>query len=189
MIKCSSICKSYNNNIVLNDFTYEFLSGSTYLCGKNGSGKSTLLKIIAGVETLDSGIISFSKENSRSLANVSIATDSIHMPNIFTPYELQKLIARYQSINQYLFKKLVTEMELESVLHTSLSKLSTGMKKKVFNILALTKNSRILILDEPFNALDSSSIDQLANFIAQDKRDKIITDHHRILPYDHSLCL
>ena len=180
MICCQSISKSYGNLKVLDGFSYTFGQGLTYLKGKNGSGKSTLLRLIAGIESVDAGSITFEKQTS----TVSIATDSIQIPEVFTPNELFQFISAYNDVDKGVFQHLVSAMEIGHYLHTRLSDLSTGTVKKFANILAIAKQSDWLILDEPFNALDVKSVDVLSKAIVADKRSKIITDHHQHISAD-----
>ena len=185
MIRCELVCKSYGYQPVLNNFSHTFCQGNTYLQGKNGSGKSTLLRLIAGIESVDAGSITFEEQANR----VSIATDSIQTPDVFTPNEIFQFICVYNDVDSGVFQHLVCAMEIEHYLHTRLSDLSTGTVKKFANIFAIAKRSDWLILDEPFNALDVKSVDVLSKAIMADGRSKIITDHHQHISADFIISL
>ena len=58
VIAMANICKSFNNNVVLDGVDFELLRGEVHvLAGGNGAGKSTLMKILQGVYSMDSGSI------------------------------------------------------------------------------------------------------------------------------------
>ncbi len=182
MVYCNSVRKSYGNKEVITNFTYKFSEGLTYLNGKNGSGKSTLLRLISGIENLDSGSIAIDK-----CAIISLSTDSVQIPEVFTPYEVYKMLGNYNEVDNELFQHLVNEMDVNKFLHIRFAKLSSGTKKKIANILALSKKSDILILDEPFNGLDESSIEILVKTLSENHTSKIITDHYQFLKPDFSV--
>lgn len=182
MVYCNSVRKSYGNKEVITNFTYKFTEGLTYLNGKNGSGKSTLLRLIAGIEKLDSGSITLDKG-----AIISLSTDSIKIPEVFTPYEVYEIIKNYNEVDNQLFQHLINEMAVNDFLHIRFEKLSTGTKKKIVNILALSKKSDLLILDEPFNGLDEKSIKILVKILSENHTSKIVTDHYQFLKSDFSV--
>ena len=79
MIYLKKISKSFNGKIVLNEFSYEFISKNKYLVsGLNGSGKTTLFRIMSNLLEADSGFIecpsnitvSYTDSSERSFFNV-----------------------------------------------------------------------------------------------------------------------
>ena len=64
MIEIRNVCKSFKNNIILNDINMKLEEGNIYgFVGRNGSGKTVLLKIICGLYMPDSGSVLFDGEN------------------------------------------------------------------------------------------------------------------------------
>lgn len=60
MIECSKLSKAYLNQLVIDEFSYEFKDAGFYLLlGESGSGKTTLLNILAGLTPFDGGIITW----------------------------------------------------------------------------------------------------------------------------------
>ena len=63
MIEIRNVCKSFKNNIILNDINMKLEEGNIYgFVGRNGSGKTVLLKIICGLYMPDSGSVLFDGE-------------------------------------------------------------------------------------------------------------------------------
>ena len=187
MIYCKCISKSYKGNQVIDDFSYEFSSKITYLNGSNGSGKSTLIRILAQIEKPDIGTVTFSQGFHRNIC--SLSTDSIQPPEIFTLNELYAIQCQYNDVDYQLLRILLEKLQLTKFLNVKFNDLSTGTKKKFSVISALIKKSKILLLDEPFNGLDSSSIAYFADIINNDQRHQIIVDHLNILPFTSSVSL
>lgn len=184
MLYCKDVSKSYSGKKVLNNVNLHFPSGTVYLNGANGSGKSTLIRLLAGIEQPDTGQIEFGHAACQSL---SLSTDSVQVPDVFTPNELYSLQERYNQLDDKLFNKLCNDLKLTEFLNCKIAELSTGTKKKFSVISALIKQSKILLLDEPFNGLDNNSIDYLAHLITTDRRDKIIVDHYQLLSSSHAV--
>lgn len=188
MISCRNIYKSFGKNKVITDLSLDFKQGSTLLIGPNGSGKSTLLLLISGLYKPDSGRVIFIDKKVKE-HSLSISTDSINIPGVFTFYEIFNFQFSCNASNNSLFEVLVNDLGLIDFLHTKVSDASTGVKKKFSVISALVKMSEILLLDEPFNGIDYRSKELLNEIIFNDKRDKIVVDHSETLTCDNEIHL
>lgn len=189
IVCCKKIFKSFGNKQVISNLSLDFQTGTTLLTGKNGSGKSTLLMLIAGLEYLNSGTIIFKNKSNNRNCNISISTDSIIAPDVFTLNELFILQRKFNDTDQELLNRLIDALDFRSFLHSKISNVSTGTNKKFSVISALVKNSNLLLLDEPLNGVDKSSQDILKDIIHNDKRDKIIIEHNDLLSFDHMVSL
>ena len=185
-----NLTKSYGENIVLKNIDLNIPCGKIVsFLGKNGAGKSTTIKIIIGLLTCDTGVVTINgfniKENS-----VEYKTSFGYVPddyNIFpnlTGFEYLNFLADMYKINnldrtkriRYLSKIL----DMEKYLNSRIGSYSKGMKQKIMIIGALMHNPKVLILDEPFNGLDPESIyvvKSLFHDIVKDNRTIFFSTH------------
>lgn len=145
------------NNINLTVNKGDFIS----LIGPSGCGKSTLLRIISGLETFDNGKLKFSSEDD---SNAFVFQDSVLFPwktvyeNIIFPLEIKK--GKNQKTTAHI-NNLIEMVGLEGF-HNSLPKeLSGGMKQRTSIARSLSYDPTLLLMDEPFGALDAMTRDGL----------------------------
>lgn len=137
------------------------------LLGPSGCGKSTLLNLIAGLDQADEGAISSDgqKINGPGRDRMVMFQESALFPwldvidNVMFGLKLKPGLTnpeRREVAHYYL--KLVG---LEKFLHANVHELSGGMKQRVALARALAPNPRVLLMDEPFAALDALTREQL----------------------------
>jgi len=139
----------------------EFLT----LFGPSGAGKTTLMRLIAGLETPDSGLIEVAGEvwfDSRKKINLPPQKRSIGF--VFQDYALfptmsvkDNLLFASETVEQRRnVDELLELIELTNLAHRLPSTLSGGQKQRVALARALVRHPKILLLDEPLSALDPS---------------------------------
>ncbi len=124
------------------------------IVGTSGCGKSTLLNIVAGLDKETSGSIIFDKENpkvSYMLQSDALLPWRTVLDNATLGLELMHMLDE-QSKNFCL--ELLSEYGLEDFVEEKPSSLSGGMRQRVALIRSLAINPDIILLDEPFSALD-----------------------------------
>jgi sulfate transport system ATP-binding protein len=137
--------------------------GITALLGPSGSGKSTVLRMVAGLEQPDSGTVHFDDRDYTfvppQLRGVGIVFQSYalfgHMTvrkNIAFGLRVRKLPAR--DIDRKV-DELLTLVQLDGLGHRYPTQLSGGQRQRVAFARALAIEPRMLLLDEPFGALDA----------------------------------
>ncbi|MGX9133881.1 sulfate/molybdate ABC transporter ATP-binding protein [Rummeliibacillus sp. JY-2-4R] len=151
------------DNISLNIETGELIA----LLGPSGSGKTSLLRIIAGLENLDEGVILFDGEN---ITEINAKERNIGF--VFQHYALFKHMTVFDNVAYGLKvrprKTRPSKKEIEEKVHTLLSlvklepfadrypnQLSGGQRQRVALARALAVEPKVLLLDEPFGALDA----------------------------------
>jgi len=169
-IKVKNLIKKFDNNIVINDISFEVEQGEILaIVGFSGSGKSTVLKLISGLIEKDSGVI----ETSGDIAMVfqySALIDSLNVSdNIsFALRERKELRKKYTSSQ---IDKLVKEkLELVGLTGTEKkfpSELSGGMQKRVSFARAIITNPEIILYDEPTAGLDPMSSTLIEDYIVR----------------------
>ena len=155
------------NNLNLNINRQEILG----MLGPNGVGKSTIFNLITGLKDLDYGEIIIEGINVTKLPINERFTKFklglvpqygglIHNLKLVSEIHIKEKELRKQKIN-----KLISQFEFEALLNIKAKHLSGGQKKKLVIAMALINDPKILLLDEPFAALDILTIRMLQEII------------------------
>ena len=156
--------KSFGDFAALTDVSVEIPSGSlTALLGPSGGGKSTLLRVIAGLEKADSGLVEIEGRDATKLP----AQDR-GVGFVFQHYAAFKHLSVARNVAFGLeirkrpkaeIKKKVDELlelvHLEQFAHRYPAQLSGGQRQRMALARALAVEPQVLLLDEPFGALDA----------------------------------
>lgn len=157
-------CKSLNGTngeFVLEVRENITLSSRVAFFGKSGVGKSTILKVLAGLEEIESGKIIVGGEV-WSDKGFSLSPQKRNIGFVFQDYSLFPNLSVFENIayskraSKERVKQLIEMMELGALCEFKPSKLSGGQSQRVALARALASNPQILLLDEPFSALDSA---------------------------------
>lgn len=183
-----SVSKEINHATVLNNVSCKFSSGNIYgIVGHNGSGKTMLLRTIAGLIIPTSGEVVFDGRRLHKDISIPPALGLIIEKPEFLSYmtgldNLKQLASINKKISEKTIKKYMQLFDLDPESKHTMRRYSLGMKQKIGIIQALMENPEILVLDEPFNALDEKSV-LLLRELLQKRRDEgklaIVTSHHK----------
>ena len=162
------IRKSFGSFVALQDINLQLPSGElTALLGPSGSGKTTLLRIIAGLEQADSGVIRFNDEDisQRHVAERGVGFVFQHYAlfkhmTVFenVAYGLTVKPKKYRPAKAEIAKKVHNLLELVQLGWTAdryPAQLSGGQRQRIALARALAVEPKVLLLDEPFGALDA----------------------------------
>lgn len=153
-----------NKEIINGDFLTIF--------GKSGSGKTTLLRIIAGLDIPDSGKIIVDNETwFDSSKGINISTQKRNIGFVFQDYALFPNMTIRQNLefalnnkkNSHKIDEILEMMELTNLSNSMPNTISGGQKQRVAVARTLMRNPKILLLDEPLSALDSTMRSKLQN--------------------------
>ncbi len=185
MIKIKKLDFAYTKNKKLfENLTMKFNPGSIYgLLGKNGSGKTTMLKLISGLRYPQAGSILIDGIDSRGrlpdyLSKIFLIPEEFDFPSISIDSFIRLYSPFYQNFQDTQFEYYLSEFEV--ALHSIITKLSLGQKKKFLLAFGLACNTAVLLMDEPTNGLDIPSKVQFRKILASlvdDKRIFIISTH------------
>ena len=191
------VCKNYEvnneqhmvlNNISLNISTEDI----TVILGESGCGKTTFLRIIAGLENVTSGEISYIKDNKEFNPKVGMVfqesrlmdwlnvSENITFHNVSNRSKKNNKNAIYRLLSKLRFKKnnsvseidvdkYLSMMKLEKFKNSYPGELSGGMAQRVSIARALSFDPDMLLMDEPFSALDY--------FTRKDMQNEVIRIH------------
>lgn len=173
-ITISQVSKKFGNFQALEAINLNVESGTLVaLLGPSGSGKSTLLRTIAGLEVPDIGQISI---NGRDTTNLDIRKRNIGF--VFQHYALFKHLTVRQNISfgldirkkprkviQERVKELLDLIQLGGFGDRYPNQLSGGQRQRVALARALAVQPEVLLLDEPFGALDAKVRQELRNWL------------------------
>lgn len=157
----------------------------TGLIGKNGAGKSTTFKTILGLVQADSGeIVVFGKPVSeldiKDREDIGVVLSDSGFSGYLKIKDLVSVLrSMYTNFQQGYFLKKCEEFGLP--MNKTIREFSTGMKRKLQVLAAISHEARLLILDEPTAGLDVIARDELLNlfreYMEQDGRAILISSH------------
>jgi sulfate transport system ATP-binding protein len=164
-IRVDNVSKKFDDFVALNDVSIEVPSGSlTALLGPSGSGKSTLLRIIAGLENPDSGSVLIDGETTDHLP-----VQERNIGFVFQHYAAFKHMTVFQNVGFGLkirgetrgaiarrVSELLELVHLDGFADRYPNQLSGGQRQRMALARALAVQPRVLLLDEPFGALDAT---------------------------------
>ena len=177
-IEVKHITKTFGSFTALNDVSVQFPAGQLVaLLGPSGSGKTTLLRIIAGLEKADAGTVLFEGED----ATRRSAKDR-RVGFVFQHYALFRHMTVFENIAFGLRVKpravrpadsvidkrvndLLRLVQLDPLGNRYPSQLSGGQRQRVALARALAVEPKVLLLDEPFGALDAKVRKELRQWL------------------------
>lgn len=169
MLKTEGLSKTFKNAAepALSDINMEISDGE-FICivGPSGCGKSTLLNLIAGLETPTSGKIILDDKEVRGPGadRVVMFQEPALYPwlNVMENVKFgMKLAGVPKSEQETRAEKYLKMVHLWDFREYAVHELSGGMKQRTALARALTMDSKIMLMDEPFSALDKQTINKL----------------------------
>lgn len=188
MIQLQNVTKRIKENTVLDNVSYTFKSGFVYgLYGQNGSGKTMLLRAISGLINLDSGSIFIDGEKLHDKIEfppeTGIVIENMELlPECSAKRNLQ-ILAKIKNIADE--KDIIFSLErvgLDPDSDKKVKKFSLGMKQRLNIAQAIFENQKIILLDEPTNALDEEAVQLIYKIIREEKSRGatiIVATHHK----------
>jgi sulfate transport system ATP-binding protein len=173
-ISLRHLSKRYGSFQAVDDVSFDVPAGELVaLLGPSGSGKSTILRIIAGLETAESGMVELTGEDATS---VPIQDRGVGF--VFQHYALFRHMTVRENIAFGLKVRKLPRAEVSSRVDELLdlvqlagyamrypSQLSGGQRQRVALARALAPRPKVLLLDEPFGALDAKVRDELRTWL------------------------
>lgn len=171
MIIIKDVCKTINGQNVLDHISLQMRQGKCYgIIGRNGSGKTMLFRAICGYIVLSQGEIYVDdlkiRENGQFIKNAGIIIGAPDFLNNLTGYENLEVLAQInRTIDSEEIMETLKKVGLYDERNKKYKKYSLGMKQRLRIAQAIMENPEILILDEPFNGLDKSGVEDIRGLI------------------------
>jgi sulfate transport system ATP-binding protein len=173
-ISVENVTKTFGSFVALDDVSLEVPGGELLaLLGPSGSGKTTLLRIVSGLEVPDSGAIRYHDED---VTGTSVRERNVGF--VFQHYALFRHMTVFDNIGFGLrvrhrskaeirarVLELLRLVQLEGYENSMPSQLSGGQRQRVALARALAAEPKVLLLDEPFGALDAKVRQELRTWL------------------------
>ena len=184
LIQFRNITKAYDGKIILDRVNLSIDTASdsrdVLLKGPSGIGKTTLLRIMAGIETADSGSIEITMGEAAGggkKLRIGMVFQENRLLEQFSAVEnvtcVDSMISRTRAVEE--LKKVLEEEALDKPVR----ELSGGMQRRVAIVRAMLPASDLLIMDEPLTGLDPETRDRVIKYIMENKgrRPLIMASH------------
>jgi ABC-2 type transport system ATP-binding protein len=184
-VDLQGVTKRYNEIVAVNNMNLTIRTGEIFaLLGPNGSGKSTTLKMLLGLERPTAGEISVlgldvKKDPVAVKQQVGFAPESPDLYEFLTGIEYLDFIGDIYGMPASEKQQRITEylkaMQLEGREGDLINSYSDGMKKKISLISTFLHKPKLLLLDEPLNALDPRSARIIKDYLQELKIQGVTT--------------
>ncbi len=173
LFQLNNVTKYYGARPILENASASFSSDQKIgMIGRNGAGKSTLCKIVIGQEELDSGTIT---------KNSDLRLSYLEQHD---PYKMDETVSdfliRYTGKEEWECGEVAGKFQIKyDMFHSPIGSLAGGFRTRVKLSAMLLKDPNFLILDEPTNYLDLSTLILLENFLQDFNGGFVIVSHDR----------
>ncbi len=194
IVEIKNVSVFYNKRQILNNLNLKIKRQEILgMLGPNGVGKSTIFNLITGLKAPNYGEIIIDGNNVNNLPinerftkfKLGLVPQYGGLIHDLTLLDNLKLVSeihiKEKGLREEKINKLVSQFEFDALLNIKAKHLSGGQKKKLVIAMALVNDPKILLLDEPFAALDILTIKMLQEIIlnlqATDEISVVICDH------------
>ncbi|MGC9166897.1 MAG: ATP-binding cassette domain-containing protein [Thermoplasmata archaeon] len=161
----------YKKKIILNDINYTLEDGKHILIGPNGSGKTTLVKCILGMIDYNGKIMTNGVR--------SISTNLIDVYKLINS-DVRDIINIYSdifSVERENIYSMIKKFRVERILNNRINSISTGESKILGFSIAMNINADLIILDEPFEGIDTSRKSIIIKYLNEKKSNYLLITH------------
>ena len=188
IIEFENISLAYGNRLILDNLNFKINEGQIFgMLGPNGVGKSTIFNLITGLINPKSGKVKINNEDATQYP-VYLRTKKFkvgYVPQYGGFFNDLSLLDNLRAISEIVIDNknlrlerinyLVSKFELDNLKDIRAKFLSGGQRRKLVIALALLSEPRVLLLDEPFAALDVLTIKMLQEIIVNLQQESKIT--------------
>lgn len=146
----------------IQQLSFAWTAGVSWICGDEGTGKTTLLRLLAGDEQPTRGTVSAPEGGVFWVDLQSPAHDTTSVQVCW-----DTLRVHYPKWSDALLQDLTEALDMQHHLDKRLNMLSAGSRRKAMVLAALASGATVTLLDQPFAALDLASIRILKEFLSE----------------------
>ena len=186
MLEIKNVTKAFKDKSVLDDVSLNIDHGSIFgLVGVNGAGKSTLLRSIAGIYSLDDGLVLFEGLDTyvdpEIRKRIFLVSDDPYYPYGSNIKSLKMFYKSFYDFDEEVYQKYLNLFKLSET--DNISNFSKGMKRQAMLLIALACKPDLLLLDEAFDGLDPIVRVHIKNALSdliEDNNSLIIISSHNL---------
>lgn len=186
MLEIKNVTKAFKDKSVLDDVSLNIDHGSIFgLVGVNGAGKSTLLRSVAGIYSLDDGLVLFEGLDTHIDVEIRkrifLVSDDPYYPYGSNIKSLKMFYKSFYDFDEEVYQKYLNLFKLSET--DNISNFSKGMKRQALLLIALACKPELLLLDEAFDGLDPIVRVHIKNALSdliEDNNSLIIISSHNL---------
>jgi len=195
VLEFCNVSRDYGNNKGIKNNSWQINRKEIVgFVGDNGCGKTTTLKIITGLQEVDFGEVKYlgKKMSSYSSEIIGLVCEHRNIYQDIKVYQQLKLICKLQKVPQQEIEECIDKWLsvfcLVEYKHKKIIELSKGNQQLIQIICGLIHEPEIILLDEPFNGLDSTRINKLVEVLKKLSSNRIIVVAFHQLELKERLC-
>lgn len=169
------ISKKIKNACILDDVSLDLKEGNIYgFVGENGSGKTMLFRALSGLMKIDSGEIIYNQKilgkDINVIPDLGIIIENAGLYQDLTGYKNLEMLSKLRGIiHGDRIREIIAMVGLDPYDKRTFKKYSLGMKQKILIAQALMEYPKVLMLDEPTNALDREGVEHFRKLMLEEK--------------------
>ncbi|MCU0418802.1 MAG: ABC transporter ATP-binding protein [Cyclobacteriaceae bacterium] len=191
MLSLQAVHKAYGAHSVLRIPSFHFAPGLHWIKGTNGSGKTTLFKLMAGMLAFEGDVMhqatSLKKQPVAFRKLISYAPAEPMYPAYLSGHQLIDFVRRVRHASKEQTHQLLNVFQAADYAHQPVGGYSSGMLKKISLVMALTGDTSVLLLDEPFVTLDVATVQHVYALMAERLRSGatlLVSTHQPWQPFE-----
>lgn len=187
-IKIDHLTKVLKKHTVLDDITLELEENRIHgFVGQNGSGKTMLFRAVSGLIFPTSGTVEvFGRVIGKDVSfpeSLGLVLENIGLYPQYSGFQNLKLLASIQKkITDGEIREAISRVGLDPADKRPVRKYSLGMKQRIALAQAIMEHPRLLILDEPTNALDEEGVELIRGLVREEQErgaTVLVSSHNR----------
>ena len=160
MIECKDVAKSFDDQLVFSHLNMRIEEGERIcLMAPSGCGKTTLLRMVLGLESYDSGTLI-----NPHTSSMAVVFQEDRLCDALSAVDNVALVCK-PGVSRRALRSMLCEVLPDEVLDKQVAYLSGGQRRRVALVRAVACDASLLVLDEPFSGLDSTTRSEVAQFM------------------------